>query len=106
MGAGDMFDKPKFSKVVKALEGQEITIKGYILPLDVDGTHYVLSANPYSACFFCGGAGPESVMELWLVNYDKRYKTDDVVTFKGVLMLNKEPLGLSYILKDATPVEE
>ncbi len=106
LGAGDMFDKPKFSKAIKALEGQEVTIKGYILPLDVDGNHYVLSANPYSACFFCGGAGPESVMELWLVSYDKRYKTDDVVTFKGILMLNSEPMGLSYILKDAEPVED
>lgn len=105
IGAGEAFQKPKFSPTIKKLDGQEVIIKGYMMPLDVDGNIYVLSANPYAACFFCGGAGPESVMELWLKDTDKRYKMDQIVTFKGKFMVNSEPYGLCYILQDADPVD-
>lgn len=106
IGAGEAFQKPKFSPTIKKLDGQEVLIKGYMLPLDTEGNTYVLSANPYAACFFCGGAGPESVMELWLKDTDRRYKLDQIVTFKGKLMVNSEPYGLCYILQDADPVED
>jgi hypothetical protein len=105
IGSGDAFDKPKFSKAVQKMEGKEVTIKGYIIPLDAKGNTYILSANPNSACFFCGGAGPESVMELWLEDTNRRYKMDQVLTFKGTLAVNSEPYGLYYLLQHAEPVE-
>ncbi len=106
IGAGEAFQKPKFSPAIMKMDGKEVIIKGYMMPLDIEGNTYVLSANPYAACFFCGGAGPESVMELWLKDTNRRYKMDQIVTLKGKIMVNSEPYGLCYILQDADPVED
>ena len=61
---------------------------------------YALSAFPFSSCFFCGAAGPESVLELDL-KHQQEYLTDEVITFKGVLELNSDPLKFPLTLKYA-----
>lgn len=97
---------PQYGPELKGLDGKEVLIKGYVLPMDVDGKEYMLSAFPYSSCFFCGGAGRESVIELRLANDNRRYKMDDVIIFKGNLILNTEPFGMNYLLQEATPAQE
>lgn len=100
---------PKFAPVVKALDGKDIVIKGYLIPVDESGSDesiLVLSANPYSSCFFCGAAGPESVIDVILKEKIKGIKTDRVATFSGRLKLNDSDLYyLNYILEDAKLVE-
>jgi len=61
---GFKVDVPVFSDEVKALENKEITIKGYIIPVEGYKSHkeFIFSAFPYNLCFFCGGAGPVTVM--------------------------------------------
>ncbi|MFK7906179.1 MAG: hypothetical protein AB8B69_13690, partial [Chitinophagales bacterium] len=44
---------PIFSKEIQAYNFQMVTIEGFMIPVDVDGDYYVLSAFPYSSCFFC-----------------------------------------------------
>lgn len=99
------YGTPTFGDAIKALEGKEVIIKGYVLPMDIDGNQYVLSANPFNTCFFCGGAGQESVMELRLAKKRRKYETDQVVTFIGILRLNDAELELNYILENARPYE-
>jgi hypothetical protein len=96
---------PDFSKEVLALDSALIEIQGYVIPVDVESGYYVLSANPYASCFFCGNAGPESVMELQFPKSMKSvFKMDEIVTFKGRLKLNWDDLEhCNYILKNATP---
>lgn len=95
---------PDFDKSVLALNGKPIRIKGYVIPIDVESGYYVLSANPNASCFFCGNAGPESVMELQLVGTGNRFRTDDIVTFNGTLKLNWDDLEhCNYILQSAKP---
>lgn len=92
---------PKFSEEVKALDGKTVVIKGYVIPLDVDGGQYALSAYPFSACFFCGGAGPESVMSLHFKDSPDRFDTDEYLNFSGTLRLNsKDVEDFNYILED------
>jgi hypothetical protein len=56
---------PTFSADLKAQVGKEIELEGYYLPVDVEGDAYIiLSKFPYAQCFFCGGAGPESIAEV------------------------------------------
>jgi hypothetical protein len=95
---------PNFSKEITALNGKLIEIKGYVIPVDVESGYYVLSANPFASCFFCGNAGPESVMELQFAPSMKNvFKTDEVATFKGKLKLNWDDLEhCNYILQNAT----
>lgn len=99
--------QPAFGLKVKALANKEVTLKGYIIPIDVSANLYVLSANPYSACFFCGGSGPESVVQLKMKKGGaKRYETDDVMVFQGKLILNADDINeLNYILVDAEIVD-
>lgn len=95
---------PIFHKQVKAFDGKKVMISGYLTPLDESPTNpiIVLSANPFSSCFFCGGAGPETVMDVKPKNQMKVLNMNQRVTLKGTLNLNSDDLyALYYILNDA-----
>jgi hypothetical protein len=93
---------PSFGPVVKALNGKDVRIKGYVIPLDVDEGIFALSAFPFAACFFCGGAGPETVIRLKFKDKPKKYKTDYVAVFAGKLKLNATDVNeFNYILENA-----
>lgn len=93
---------PTFGAKVLAFQGKEVSITGYMIPVDVDANYYVLSANPFSACFFCGQAGPESVVSVKFKKVTKRFNTDDRVSVKGTLKLNADDINeLNYILQNA-----
>ncbi|WP_258102029.1 hypothetical protein [Marinoscillum pacificum] len=98
---GEIF-VPKFGPTIKALEGKEITLSGYIIPFEgmFEPDHLIVSSVPVASCFFCGGAGPESVAEIYL---DEPVKyTAKKVTFTGKLTLNDSDVDqLMYILKEA-----
>ena len=97
---------PKFGKSISALDGKEVQIRGFVIPVDIVQDYYDLSANPYSSCFFCGQAGPESVMEIQLVKQYDGLRMDQVITFQGKLRLNVDDIyQLNYILEDAEVVE-
>lgn len=103
---GNITNVPNFGPKVKVLANKEVEISGYVIPLDVKQSLYVLSANPFAACFFCGGAGPESVMDLKFVKVPKRFKTDERITVRGKLKLNASDIyQLNYILEDAKLVK-
>jgi hypothetical protein len=99
---GFKIDKPVFSEEIKALNGKEVTVKGFIIPVEGYKSHkeFILSAFPYSMCFFCGGAGPESVMEVTSVE-PIEYSAESVV-IKGKLKLNTDDVNkLMYSLSEA-----
>lgn len=102
-GQFDFVGAPVFSDDVKALDGKKISIQGYLIPLDVDGWVWALSAYSFSSCFFCGGAGKESVISLQLKK-SLSSSTNEVREFVGILRLQNDPNGLTYILENAKPV--
>jgi hypothetical protein len=95
-----------FGESVKVLDGQEIIIRGFIIPLDPLGTQYVISGNPMASCFFCGGSGPETVAELRLHPKSiRRYAMDEFLSFKGVIKLNeKNSESLNYVILNAEKI--
>jgi hypothetical protein len=94
--------EPQFGPKVTALKGKEVSLTGYMIPVDADANYYVLSANPFAACFFCGQSGPESVVSIKFKKLSKRYNTDDRVTVKGVFNLNSEDVNeLNYVIAQA-----
>jgi hypothetical protein len=103
---GFKVDVPVFSDEVIALENQEVIIKGYIIPVEGYKSHkeFIFSAFPYNLCFFCGGAGPETVMEVFATESVK-YTTDPIF-LKGKLELNASDINrLMYALSNATPIK-
>ncbi len=104
---GFKIDVPVFSDQVKALSGKEIEIKGYIIPVEGYKSHkeFIFSAFPYNMCFFCGGAGPETVMEVEAAE-PIEYSAEQVV-LKGKLSLNDTDINrLMYLITDAVLVED
>ena len=103
---GFKVDVPIFSPEIKALEGKSVEIKGYIIP--VEGyrgqKEFVFSAFPYNMCFFCGGAGPETVMEVKAKNPVPF--SADVITIRGTLQLNSKDINkLMYALSNVELVK-
>lgn len=98
--------EPIFDESILALDGKRVIIKGYIIPLDAEGGVFALSAYPFSSCFFCGGAGPESVMSLKFKSKPKKYSTDDVLMFTGTLKLNTTDFeDFNYILQEVEEID-
>lgn len=98
---GFEIDKPTFSKRLKEANGKSLTLKGYLIPLSEvgDKQQYMLSSLPFSSCYFCGGAGPETVIEL-----DTKEKIKFVtkqIMMTGTLVLNaSNPDHHIFILKN------
>ena len=97
---------PTFGAAIQRMSGKPVELTGYVLPVDLESNVYVLSAFPYSACFFCGGAGPESVVSLKFKKPGRKFKTDERRTFRGTLKLNADNIyELNYIIVDAEMIE-
>jgi hypothetical protein len=104
---GFKIDIPVFSDDIKALEGKEIEVKGYIIPVEGYKSHneFIFSAFPYNMCFFCGGAGPETVMEV--VSTDPVKYTAEQIVLKGKLSLNSDDINrLMFQLTDAKLIDD
>jgi len=99
----DYFLKPTFGTTIESYRGSKISLKGYFLDFSSeDSDFYLVSKNPMSSCFFCGGSGPETVIEVIFKN-KPNYKTDQVIQVTGILELNADDIDhCNYILKNAT----
>lgn len=104
--AGYEVSYPVFGEKAQSLDGKIITVEGYMIPYEVylGPKYFILSSLPIAACFFCGGAGPETVMEVFTKESIKL--TDKTIKVKGRLELNPDdPERMMYILKDAELIE-
>lgn len=104
---GFKVDVPVFSPAIQALEGKEVEVKGYIIPVEGYKSHkdFILSAFPYNMCFFCGGAGPETVMEVKAVDGVKF--TAEQIVMRGTLTLNSTDINhLMFRLVNARVVKK
>lgn len=106
--AQEYFMFPQFPADLQAMVGKEINLEGYYLPIDVEGDAYIiLSKFPYSQCFFCGGAGPESIAEVSFKTKQSRFEADQYIRVKGKLKLNASDLEHgNFILEDAVVVSK
>lgn len=95
---------PVFDRTIKSYEGKEITLRGHYLPMDLENDRVILlSKYPYAQCFFCGGAGPESVAEIVFSTKYPKLKTDQIITVVGKLKLNDKDVNhLNFILNEAS----
>lgn len=83
---------------------REIYISGYVIPLDALGVQFALSRTNYASCFFCGQAGPETVMDLIVAprTIPVTKYNNFLLKFKGTLILKEvNPNGFNYQLINA-----
>jgi hypothetical protein len=100
---GYNIERPVFSKYLKSFHGKKTRIKGYMIPIEETGGKgkFMLSSMPFNLCYFCGAAGPETVVEIETTQHPK-FTTKQII-MEGTLFLNdKDPNHHIYILKSAT----
>jgi hypothetical protein len=86
---------PKYGEVqfpivndkVKTKGKKRVLISGFIVP--IDSKSYAISKNVFAACFFCGKAGPESIVGLKFKGATPKLKTDQYVTVEGLFRYNE-----------------
>jgi hypothetical protein len=101
--------KVKTSPLVKSMQGKEIELEGYIIPLTgkLAQTHFMLSKFSEKMCFFCGKAGPESAAQVFLANNAKQKYVDEKIRVKGILRINEnDPSGLLYTVDQAQVLDQ
>lgn len=104
--SGYDLEVPVFSNLLKTFQGKKIKLKGYIIPLEELGGQgkFMLSSLPFNLCYFCGAAGPETVVEVESI--EKVKFTSKQITMEGILILNaKDPEHHIYVLKSAKLVQ-
>lgn len=77
---------PVINPTLKAKNKKPITMSGFIIP--IDNKNYALSKNVFASCFFCGQAGPETIMGIKFKNPNMKLKTDQYVTLQGIFRYN------------------
>lgn len=107
------FDDMMGMEVVKAiplqpvldLDGKRIEISGYMIALSAKiekQSHFMFSRYPQNMCFFCGAAGPESAMQVFMKDGEKVNFQKEKVTLSGILQVqNNDASGLIYFLQEA-----
>jgi len=77
---------PVINPTLKAKNKKQIVMSGFIIP--IDNKNYALSKNVFASCFFCGQAGPETIMGIKFKNPNIKLKTDQYVTLTGTFRYN------------------
>ena len=78
---------PQVSPLLKQKATKRIAMSGFIIP--IDNTTYALSKNVFASCFFCGQAGPETIMGIKFKGATPKLKTDQYVTLVGTFRINE-----------------
>jgi hypothetical protein len=99
---GYEMEVPFFSNHLKSWNGKKISLKGYVIPIGEvgDESKFMFSSLPFNVCYFCGAAGPETIIEVESTEEVKF--TSQAIWMEGILQLNeKDPDRHIYILKAA-----
>jgi len=94
---------------VMELDGQEIEVSGYMIALTAkveEQSHFMFSRYPQNMCFFCGAAGPESAMQVFMKEGTKLTFQKEKLRIKGVLQVqSNDASGLIYFLHEAQKLD-
>ncbi|MDY0089794.1 MAG: hypothetical protein RBR78_05465 [Flavobacteriaceae bacterium] len=95
---------PIINSTLKEKNKKKIVMSGFIIP--VDNVTYALSKNVFASCFFCGQAGPETIMGIKFKGTTPRLKTDQYVTLEGTFRYNDSDVDdWIYHIDDAVIVK-
>ena len=104
--SAEYFLYPVFPVELKSFVDKEISLEGYYMPIEIeDDAYIILSKFPYSQCFFCGAAGPESIAEVTFKIKQEKFQMDQFIRVKGKLKLNEGNIEHgNFILEEAVIV--
>ncbi len=92
---------PVFSEELKKLNGKQVSIKGFFIPMKIQSKTFALSKNPNSTCFFCGGGTIETIVIVNCKEVAFDFPNDAMVTMSGRLELHQSFNEFIYTLENA-----
>ncbi|MEI6730630.1 MAG: DUF3299 domain-containing protein [Pseudomonadota bacterium] len=95
----------KIPSSVKDLSGKEITISGFMMPLESKPKfkHFLL-AKRTPTCAFCPPGEPNEIIDVWTKK--EIAFNEDMINVKGTFeLMNDREMGLFFKLKDAAIVK-
>jgi uncharacterized protein len=94
-----------YSKEIKALDGQEVKLMGFIYPLEggLEHKRFLLTAWPPS-CPFCLPAGPSQMVEV-LCDEPVQFTEGAILMAGKFEVLADDPSGMYYRMRAAKEVE-
>ena len=96
-----------YSDHLKSLDSTEVYISGYVIPFDALGFSFALSRTSFASCFFCGQAGPETVLSLRIKpnSIEPSRQKNTKIKFKGLFRVHESnENGFHYELLNAEEV--
>lgn len=81
---------PYFPPALEELSGKQVTIQGYLIPLQSGFRHnrFLLSVLPIHQCMFCGTDGIPAMVEVTLANNKKERISEKPIRIRGKVVLN------------------
>lgn len=97
---------PTFSDEVMALDGQEVRLAGFMIPLDFSQiqSNFLISMLPGDGCYFHMPGGAESIAEVQ-AEEGVEFSYDTIEMVGTLQILKDDPYGLLYRIIGAKPVE-
>lgn len=92
---------PVFPDTLARLDGKQVEITGFYIPMELNSTRCALSGNPTSSCFFCGKASVSTVMIVDFTHKVPNFASDDLITVRGKLKVMRAVNDFIYGLADA-----
>jgi len=96
-----------YSDHLKSLDSTEVYISGYVIPFDALGFSFALSRTSFASCFFCGQAGPETVLSLRIKpnSIEPSRQKNTKIEFQGLFRVHESnENGFHYELLNAKEV--
>ena len=96
---------PQFSGKILGLDGKQVRVQGFILPMDMGEKqkHFLISAVP-PHCPFCLPAGPDAVVEVF-ARKPIDYSMEPILVTGKLAVLKSDPSGLLYRLSEAESIQ-
>lgn len=97
---------PTFSEEIEALNGQEVRLAGFMIPLDFSQvqSNFLISMLPGDGCYFHMPGGAESIAEV-RAEEGVEFSYDTIEMVGTLQVLKDDPYGLLYRIVDAKPVD-
>lgn len=97
---------PEFDQEIENLDGEEVTIKGYLFPLGFgpESSEFLFTPYPVNGCFYCVPGSTETMIYLPEAKLKNVPFTE--VSMKGKFQIIRDnPYGLIYEMEDVN-IEE
>ncbi len=105
-GIDYQYYKPEFQPAIKALDGKQVTVKGFMFPLNSTDKQSLFLIGPFPVnCPYQYHVGPPLVIEVHADDNPTEFSYDPIVVTGKLELVNKDPeFSVFYRLLDAKKV--